>query len=139
MPDEQAAKRNDQPSAQSPPPRFRIGRWWIALAVGLLAVNYWAGSRATQAESRVRVPYSPFFLQQVREGHVAEITSKGTAIQGTFEKKQRYDGSKPTTRFKTEIPEFANRDALSRLLERRGVVINAERSTPARRSGRACC
>jgi cell division protease FtsH len=100
--------------------------WWIVFALGLLALNYWAGSHATKAPSRVRVPYSPFFLQQVRSGHVAEITSKGTAIQGTFKQKQRYEDSKPTTRFKTEIPEFANRDALSQLLESKGVVINAE-------------
>ena len=45
--------------------------------------------------SRVRVPYSPFFLEQVREGHVKEITSKGTAIQGNFTQKQRYAGSEP--------------------------------------------
>ena len=36
--------------------------------VGLLTLNYWAGSHATQAPSRVRAPYSPFFLQQVRSG-----------------------------------------------------------------------
>jgi cell division protease FtsH len=95
-------------------------------ALGLLAINYWAGSRATQEASRIRVPYSPFFLQQVRSGHVAEITSKGTAIQGTFKQKRRYGDSEPTTRFKTEIPEFADRDALSRLLQSEGVVINAE-------------
>ena len=127
MPEEQGAKQNDPAKAPGArPPRSRIGMWWIVFALGLLALNYWAGSHATKAPSRVRVPYSPFFLQQVRSGHVAEITSKGTAIQGTFKQKQRYEDSKPTTRFKTEIPEFANRDALSQLLESKGVVINAE-------------
>jgi cell division protease FtsH len=127
MADEQAAKQKAQPAASDPArPRFRLPPWWIAFALALLALNYWVGSRATQAPSRVRVPYSPFFLQQVRAGRVAEITSKGTAIQGTFKKEQRYKDSKPTTRFKTEIPEFANRNALSALLESRGVVINAE-------------
>jgi cell division protease FtsH len=92
----------------------------------LLAVNFWAGSRATQAPSRVRVPYSPFFLQQVTAGHVAQITSKGTAIQGTFTQKERYGKAKPTTRFKTEVPAFADNNALSRLLQRKGVVVNAE-------------
>ena len=124
MPEE---KRTDPQQAPGPaPPRFRIRGWWILFALGLLALNFWAGSRATKAPSRVRVPYSPFFLQQVRSGNVKQITSKGTAIQGTFNQKQRYDDSKPTTRFKTEIPEFANRDALSSLLQREGVVINAE-------------
>src|SRR5919202_107789 len=104
MADAQPAKRSDQagkPPAPTPPPRFRFPTWWIVFAVALFAVNYWAGSRATQGPTRVRVPFSPFFLQQVRDGNVKQITSKGTAIQGTFEKKLRYNGSKPTTRFWT--------------------------------------
>jgi cell division protease FtsH len=117
------------PTQTQPPdkrPRFRISWWWIALVIGLFAINYYAGSRATRAESRVRVPYSPFFLKQVTDGNVKEITSKGTAIQGTFTQKETYKGSKPTTRFKTEIPTFADTDALSRLLQRKGVVQNAQ-------------
>jgi cell division protease FtsH len=76
--------------------------------------------------ARVRVPYSPFFLQQVTDGHVASIASKGTAIQGTFKTKQTYGKSKPTTTFKTEVPVFADTDALARLLQQKGVVVNAE-------------
>src|SRR5262245_18753077 len=75
--------------------------------------------------SRVRIPYSPFFLQQVQAGHVEEITSKGTTVQGTFKKALAYQGSKPTTRFRTEIPAFADDNALSRLLQTKGVVVNA--------------
>ena len=116
------------PTAQPPEkrPRFRISWWWIALVIGLFAINYYAGSRATQPQSRVRVPYTPFFLQQVNDGHVKEITSKGTAIQGTFTQKESYKGSKPTTRFKTEVPTFANTDALSQLLQKKKVVVNAQ-------------
>jgi len=72
------------------------------------------------------VPYSPFFVRQVAAGNVAEITSKGTAIQGTFKQPERYKGSKPTTRFATEIPEFADSRALTRSLARAGVVVNAQ-------------
>jgi cell division protease FtsH len=130
--------REDQKTSGSPPPAprgstpspgrpsFRPGRWWILFALGLLAFNFYLGSRATQAPSRVRVPYSPFFLQQVRAGHVTQITSKGTAIQGTFTQKIKYQDSKPTTRFRTEIPAFADNDALSHLLEQKGVVVNAQ-------------
>src|SRR3989442_3721633 len=115
------------PSPSSPePPRFRVSRRWILFAVALLVFNFYLGSRATQPPSRVRVPYSPFFLQQVSAGHVKEITSKGTAIQGTFTQKERYAGSKPTTRFQTEIPAFADNAALSRLLQRKGVIVNAQ-------------
>jgi len=113
------------PKTAPTPPRFRW-RWWIAWAIGLLVLNYWVASRATQTPVRVRVPYSPFFLQQVQSGHVGSITSKGTAIQGTFTKPLQYDGEKPTTRFKTEVPTFADTNALSRLLQRKGVVVNAQ-------------
>jgi len=108
------------------PPRFRLGRMWIAFFLALLVLNFYVSTRAMQPTSRVRVPYSPFFLQQVRAGQVKEITSKGTAIQGTFTQEQSYAGSKPTTRFRTEIPAFADSDALSRLLEQKQVVVNAE-------------
>src|SRR5256885_4738316 len=118
--------RSPERTPERTPPRPRIGMRWVLFAVALLIFNFWAGSRATQAPSRVRVPYSPFFLQQVSDGHVAQITSKGTAIQGTFTQKVRYDGSKPTTRFRTEIPAFADNNALSRLLESKRVVVNAE-------------
>ena len=115
-------------SAPTPPqrPRFGLSRGWIVFFLALLALNFYLGSRATEPASRVRVPYSPFFLQQVRTGHVKEIMSKGTAIQGTFTQKLQYAGSKPTTLFKTEIPAFADDNALSGLLQRKGVVVNAQ-------------
>ena len=92
----------------------------------MLALNLFLTSRAMEPESRVRVPYSPFFLQQVNAGNVEEITSKGTDIQGTFKKEVTYEDSKPTTRFRTEIPAFANTDELSELLQENDVTVNAE-------------
>jgi len=105
----------------------RRSRWtfWIIWIAALLAINFWLGSRATQAGQRVRVPYSPYFLNQVSDGHVAEITSKGTAVQGSFTAPQTYNGSKPTKEFQTEIPAFADTNALSQLLEKKGVTVNA--------------
>jgi cell division protease FtsH len=119
------SRRGSSPTSPEPP-RFRFDRRWILFALALLAFNFYLGSRAMQPESRVRVPYSPFFLQQVRDGNVKEITSKGTAIQGTFTRKLRFGESKPTTRFRTEIPAFADNDALSRLLQENRVVVNAQ-------------
>jgi cell division protease FtsH len=115
-------------SAPKPPepPRFRLSNRWILFALALLVFNFYLGSRAMQPQSRVRVPYSPFFLQQVSAGHVKEITSKGTAIQGAFTQPLRYAGSKPTTRFATEVPAFADNNALSGLLQRKGVIVNAQ-------------
>jgi cell division protease FtsH len=99
---------------------------WLAIAVALLAVNYLTASRATRTPALVRVPYSPFFVHQITVGNIAEITSKGTAIQGTFKHPARYAGSTPTTRFETEIPEFADTGTLARSLARAGVVVNAQ-------------
>jgi len=99
---------------------------WAVLAVVLLALNFWIGQRATESPSRVRVSYTPFFLDQVTGEKVKDITSKGTAIQGNFTEKLSYQGSSPTTRFQTEIPAFADTDQLSQLLQAHGVVVNAE-------------
>ena len=120
------ARNPSTPPAPPKQPRFRVA-WWVTTSIiALLLINYWAASMATQAAARVRIPYNPVFLQDVQAGKVAEIVSKGTAIQGTFKKPERYATSKPTTRFSTEIPAFANTNQLSQLLESKGVVINAQ-------------
>jgi cell division protease FtsH len=125
-PQPRGSQQQGSPPNGPQPPRFRLSRRWIIFALALLALNFYIGSRATQPQSRVRVPYSPFFLEQVSSGNVKEITSKGTAIQGTFRNAVTYGKSKETRRFRTEVPAFANDDALSRLLEQKGVVVNAQ-------------
>jgi cell division protease FtsH len=128
---EDSAKRTPAAPGGSPrtppkPPRFRVSPRWIVLFFVLLAVNLFISARAMGPESRVRVPYSPLFLEQVKKGNVEEITSKGTDIQGTFEKDVTFEDSKPTTRFRTEIPAFANTDELSQLLQENDVTVNAQ-------------
>jgi cell division protease FtsH len=119
--------RGSSPTTPQPqPPRFRLRLAWVLFAVVLLALNFFFASRAMESASRVRVPYSPFFLNEVNAGHVKEISSKGTAIQGTFTEKVKYRDSQPTTRFQTEVPAFANNDELSKQLQEKGVVQNAE-------------
>ncbi len=133
------AQQTDDRAAETPPPRREDRRRrrpsvrgsgsqprWIVFFLALLALNLFISSRAMEPESRVRVPYSPFFLQQVKTGNVEEITSKGTDIQGTFKKDVTFEDSKPTTRFRTEIPAFANTDELSQLLQENDVTVNAE-------------
>jgi cell division protease FtsH len=107
-------------------PRGRRTLRWLAIAIALFAVNYLAATSATRSPARIRVPYSPFFVHQIEAGNVAEITSKGTAIQGTFKRPARYGDSSPTTRFATEIPEFADTQGLARSLAGAGVVVNAQ-------------
>src|ERR671919_406115 len=133
------AQQSDDRAAEAPPPaprgssptppqrpRFGLSPRWIVFFLALLAFNLFITSRAMEPESRVHVPYSPFFLQEVRTGNVEQITSKGTDIEGTFEKEVSFEDSEPTTRFRTEIPAFANTDELSRLLQANDVTINAE-------------
>jgi cell division protease FtsH len=102
----------------------RYFAWFTAIVIAL-AVNYWVAGRATQGPPRIRVPYSPYFIGQVRTGNVQQITSKGTAIQGSFVHRRSYAGSRASDRFKTEIPAFADGGALTTLLQRHGVVVNA--------------
>jgi cell division protease FtsH len=101
----------------------------VLLGLVLLAINYWIASVATQPQDRVRVPYNPVFLREARGGNVKEITSTGTAVQGTFRQAVRYPNRPGGTRsrqFSTEIPAFADTDALADLLQDKGVVINAK-------------
>jgi cell division protease FtsH len=133
------AQQADDRAAETPPPAqrgssptppqrpgFRLSPRWIVFFLALLALNLFIASRAMGPESRVRVPYSPFFLQQVQARNVEEITSKGTDIQGAFRKQVTFEDSEPTTRFRTEIPAFANTDELSRLLQENDVTVNAD-------------
>jgi cell division protease FtsH len=131
MADVPSTTPNPQAPAGSPVPPWRRGRLWpfVLVVLALFAANYWLASRAVQPAQRVRVPYSPFFLTQVREGNVQTITSTGPDVQGQFKRPVRFpagQGGTEARRFRTEIPAFANTDALSGLLQSKGVVINAK-------------
>ena len=112
-----------------PPHRMR-GFWWFVLA--LIAVNWLSVLffQPSTGEERVTVPFSPYFLEQVKGGTVNTISSKGDTIQGKFKAKQRYPANdkkvKPTKEFATQVPSFWNGAQLSALLQEKGVRINAE-------------
>ena len=102
----------------------RIAVYVVLLAVAL-GLNYWGAHRVIQV-TRIRVPYSPFFLQQVRADNVRSVTSTAGDLQGDFVHATKPAGaSKASTRFATEIPSFADTNQLSRLLQQHGVVVNA--------------
>src|SRR5215471_15935968 len=104
---------------------WRIAFYVVVLVV-MLGVNYWGAHRVIQV-TRIRVPYSPFFLQQVRGDNVVSITSSNAEIQGTFVHAAKPAGtSTSSTLFVTEIPSFADTNQLSRLLQQHGVVVNAK-------------
>jgi cell division protease FtsH len=99
---------------------------WLVLIAAMLGFNFWAANRATEI-TRIRVPYSPFFLQEVRQGNVISIRSRGTAIQGDFKQATKPPGtSTSSVHFATEIPAFANTNQLSQLLQNKHVVVNAQ-------------
>jgi cell division protease FtsH len=111
------------PRLPSRPTRIVVYAVLLAVALGL---NYWGAHRVIQV-TRIRVPYSPFFLQQVRRGNVQSITSIATTIQGDFVHATKPAGTSPaSTHFVTEIPSFADTNQLSLLLQRHGVVVNAQ-------------
>ena len=107
-----------------------IGKWVAVAILALFVLNFWLASRSLSEPPRIGIPYSPLFLDEVRQGNVDRITSKGTSLQGQFRSPVRYpptgSSSRSATRFSTLIPTFADTAALSKLLEENKVVINAE-------------
>jgi cell division protease FtsH len=109
----------------------RIAIYVVAIVV-MLGINYWGAHRVTQ-ETRIRIPYSPFFLQQVRAGNVVSVVSTASELQGNFAHATKPAGaSTASVHFVTQIPSFANTNQLSRLLQAHGIVVNA---TPLDRGG----
>ncbi|MFZ1994398.1 MAG: ATP-dependent zinc metalloprotease FtsH [Solirubrobacteraceae bacterium] len=120
------------PEQHKPTPPHRLRGFWIFVIV-LLAVN-WLSVLLFQpgAQPRVRVSFSPYFLEQVQAHKVKSVTTTGLTVEGTFTAKVRYPATDknavPTTLFVTEIPAFWNRDQLSKLLQQDVATVNA-RST----------
>jgi cell division protease FtsH len=119
------------PPAPKPPHRSRWFAWFV---IGLLVVNI--GSEfllSAGRQTRVTVPFSPYFVTQLRTGHVASVDTKGDAIQGSFKAKVRYPvGSKSATAtklFATELPTFWNNRQLVTMLEANDVQVNATSTT----------
>jgi cell division protease FtsH len=111
-----------RPHLPSRPTRIAI---YVVLLLIALGINYWGAHRVIQ-EARIRVPYSPFFLEQVRAGNVVTVTSTASQLQGDFKQATKPVGSSTTSaRFVTQIPSFADTTQLSQLLEEHGVVVNA--------------
>ena len=116
------------------PPHRRIGFLWFVLA--LLALNWISVllfQPSTTTEPRVSVPFSPYFLEEVKAGKVVSIATKGDNLEGTFTEKLRYPASDSkatrTKQFATRVPTFWNGGALSALLQAKHVRINAKSTT----------
>ncbi len=119
-----------EPPKKQPMLPFSPRRFITILAV-LFLVNWAIVQVFAPAKERIRVPYTPTFLTQVKAGNVKEISSEGDTISGEFKKEVKYKDNTAKD-FKTEVPTFANDNALSRELEEQEVVVNA--SPPGDRS-----
>ena len=118
-PDGRGGKQERQPMIPWSPRRF------IVILIGLFVLNWALVQVFAPAEKEIRVPYTPTFLNQLRDSNVKEISSTGETLQGEFKKDVSYGGEK-AKRFKTEIPTFADEEQLSNLLEEQDVVVNAK-------------
>jgi cell division protease FtsH len=122
------------PEEHKPTPPHRLQWFWL-LFIGLLVIN-WVAVLTTRpsGEPRVKVAFSPYFLQQVQAGQVLSISSKSDTIQGTFAKKVRYPPSDKnatlTNHFSTQVPSFWNHDSLTALLQAKNVQVNAKNPNP---------
>src|SRR3954454_21389673 len=113
------------------PPSIRnvLGRRFLLFVLILFAINLWVSSLIPSGHERIRIPYSPTFLAQVKGGNVDSISSKGETIQGTFRHEFKYPptgDAKVSKEFSTEVPTFANTDALTATLEAGNVEVNAK-------------
>jgi cell division protease FtsH len=105
------------------------GRFWVLVLV-LLALNYLSVAIfAPGREKSVTIPYNPTFLNQVTSNNVTKISTQGEAVSGEFKKPVKYppdskDDAAPN--FTTQIPVFADDNALSKTLQDHNVVIEAK-------------
>jgi cell division protease FtsH len=118
--------------ANQPPPAHRT-RGFLWFVIALLAFNWLAVlvfGTPKSGETRVTIPFSPYFLEQVDAGHVKNINTKGDSVQGSYTVKLKYPPSdtkaEPTKLFATEVPTFWNGGQLTALLQEKHVTINAE-------------
>jgi cell division protease FtsH len=116
---------------ESKPPMIPRSRTFIAFLLGLLVVNLVISFVTGGPPDRERVPYQPFFADQVKAGNVQEISSQEDSIEGELNNEATYDppgDDKPITvdKFETEVPAFIDPAQVTKLLDQGNVVINAK-------------
>jgi cell division protease FtsH len=118
------------PGGGQPPqrlPRMPGSRNFWLLILALLVLNYViVGLFAPGRAESVKIPYSPNFLAQVDDNNVKAVNTEGESVSGEFNKEVRYpdDKADPVKNFTTQIPTFANGDALEkRLLDHKVEIV----------------
>jgi cell division protease FtsH len=115
---------------RQPPPWWRTWRW-VVLGV-LLLLNIWVVNVLMAPEDhRVTVSYN-VFVDQLEGGNIAEVFTRGDAIEGSVKRLVRVpESTDPVAEFDTIRPAFASDDPLGELLAQ-GVTVNAEPARPSR-------
>ena len=113
--------RGERPEERSP--LIPRNRRWRAVLAGLLLVNLVLAFTVGGPADRQKVPYQPFFVDQLEAGNVKSISSLEDTIDGDLERAVRYDPpgeAEPVdvTRFETQVPAFIDRAQLTRLVAR---------------------
>src|SRR3954452_594376 len=102
----------------------------VALFLIMLGVNYALSQQALGPAERVRIPYQPTFLEQIRADNVRSISSEEQSVQGELKRAIRYppdDKDAPrSTHFDTHVPAFADTRELAALLKQHNVTVDAK-------------
>jgi cell division protease FtsH len=123
--------RGAPPAPKPPMLPTKRRKTFTAVLLGLLALNILFAVTTGDPQKSTRVPYEPFFVDQVRAGNVQEISSEGQTIQGRLKRTRPFTpvGKDAKTvqvdRFETEVPAFVETRDLTELLDSRNVVTNA--------------
>jgi cell division protease FtsH len=121
--------RRDSVSGGGAPRRPLFLQTRFLVLVGLLVALVVAG-RVDRPGPSVTVPYSPVFLDEVRNGNVERINSRGAAVTGVFRRAVTWPRSgeerATATMFQTQLPAFTDERTLERQLIVNGVQIDAE-------------
>ncbi len=132
-PGPESPRREGQPPQ---PPRGgfpQLPRYWWVILLGLLAVNWVVGQmvQSATAPQRITVPYS-IFKQQLENGNVAQVTSNGNTITGTFKAPVSYTPTgqpqETSTLFTTVQPSWPDPN-LEALLEQQKVTVDATQAS----------
>jgi cell division protease FtsH len=120
-----------QPDQQQKPPMIPRSRGFMLFLIGLLAINLILSFTTGGPASRTRVPYQPFFVDQLANNNVKQITSREDSIEGELAKAAAYtplgeSKSQQVTNFKTQVPAFIDRTQLTETLSESKVVVNAK-------------
>ena len=91
----------------------------LLVIVALLAANYlFVALFAPGKVEPVRVPYSPTFLEQVRDGNVERVSTTGATVDGMFKKDFKYQDARADQGVRDRDPGVRQRaTSSSKLLE----------------------